>query len=446
MIVIDRRDERPPGAYFMNLLKMPPDPWQIDVLDGKHRRLLLNCCRQSGKSTVVAMLALLEALFRSSSLILVLSKSLRQSSELLRKVAEFHLRLNSPLRDKRTRNELFFKNGSRIVCLPCSEPTIRGFSNVHMIIIDEAARVPTDLYQAVRPMTAVSNEGRIICLSTPFGKRGFFYDCWSRHDEWTKIEIPATQISRISEKFLAEERRAQSKSWFRQEYLCSFEALEGVVYPDFANCVVHIGGSKAAANLHPVVPAGRKVGGMDWGFRNPFAAIWGILDRDDVLWITGEHYEHERPLSYLIQKIPRDVSWYADPSGTAEIIEMVEANFIVNPGRNPVRLGIGAVKARLENGTLRVVAGACPNLLREAELYRYGDDAESRRAEKPLDNNDHALDALRYLIATIDQHKLGRKPKIAGAAQGATTQRPGERKWLSLYNEALWTTVWTCGR
>jgi hypothetical protein len=207
--------------------------------------------------------------------------------------------------------------------------------------------------------------------------------------------------------------------------------------------VVHIGGAKATGNQHPVVPAGRKVGGLDWGFRNPFAAVWGVLDRDNVLWITGEHYEHERPLSYHIRKIPRDVTWYADPSGTAEINELIGADFTVRHGRNAVRLGIGAVKARLENGTLRVVAGACPNLLREAELHRYGPDADSRRSETPLDNNDHALDALRYLIASIDEGNLRRKPKAPGAT---TPENQPKKKWLSLYNEALWTTVWVGSR
>ena len=88
--------------YRVNYRPMAADPWQIDVLDGKHRRLLLNCCRQSGKSTAVAMLALLEACFLSDSLILLLSPSLRQSSELLRKVDRFHVMLGSPLRGKRT--------------------------------------------------------------------------------------------------------------------------------------------------------------------------------------------------------------------------------------------------------------------------------------------------------------------------------------------------------
>jgi hypothetical protein len=142
-------------------------------------------------------------------------------------------------------------------------------------VIDEAARVPEDLHRAVRPMLAVSG-GRLICLSTPYGKRGFFYDAWANSgDDWARIEIPASRISRISSAFLAQERRAMGESWFRQEYHCSFEALEGLVYPDFARCVVP----------GPAPTSGKRVGGIDFGFRNPFAAIWGILDREGILWI-----------------------------------------------------------------------------------------------------------------------------------------------------------------
>ena len=122
---------------------------------------------------------------------------------------------------------------------------------------------------------------------------------------------------------------------------------------------------------------------------------------------------------------------------------MIGADFTVRKGRNAMRLGIQAVAARLENGTLHVVAGACPNLLREAGLYRYATEADSRRGESPLNHDDHAMDALRYLIATIDERKLGRRRWFCGGAAG---EKPKERKWLSLYNEALWTPVWRVWR
>ncbi|MGA7075641.1 MAG: hypothetical protein WBZ42_03715, partial [Halobacteriota archaeon] len=94
-------------------------------------------------------------------------------------------------------------------------------SGVSLLVIDEAAQVNDDLYYSVRPMLAVS-QGRIILLSTPFGKRGFFFKEWSEGEAWKKIKITAHECTRISSEFLEEERLALGDWWFRQEYLCIF--------------------------------------------------------------------------------------------------------------------------------------------------------------------------------------------------------------------------------
>jgi hypothetical protein len=439
---------RPPAVNMMRGLGLPPDPWQIQVLEGDHRRLLLNCSRQAGKSTVVAVLSLAEALFYPGALVLLLSRSLRQSTELFRTVAEFHRRFGSPLRESQTAHELCLKHHSRIISLPCEPDTVRGFARVHMLVIDEAARVPDDLYRTVRPMLAVSN-GRLICLSTPHGRRGFFYDAWmAPGDAWTRIQVPARDIPRITPEFLAEERRELGDSYFRQEYECSFQALEGLVYPGFDNCVLPhpsvpsaLWGNRARGTC----PPGTKVGGIDFGYRNPFAAVWGVLDRDDVLWLEGEHYCRERPLSYHTAHIPRDVMWYADPSGAADISELRCAGFKVRQGNNAIHLGVAAVNARLADGRLRILEGACPNLLMEAALYRYDSDSKSHRGETPVDEYNHALGALRYLVSRLDARKMARRRSAPSASpQGTETPpapNPNKRPWLSIYNEALWTRL-----
>jgi hypothetical protein len=278
-------------------------------------------------------------------------------------------------------------------------------------------------------MLAVS-AGRLVCLSTPYGKRGFFWDAWAKGGaDWARIEVAADKVPRITPTFLAGERRALGESWFRQEYGCSFEALEGLVYPDFGRCVVH----------GPAPRAGRTVGGIDFGFRNPFAAVWGVLDRESVLWLTGEHYERGRPLSYHAGRLPRDVDWYCDPSGANERCELRLAGFCVREGTNALRPGIAAVSARLESGRLRVVEGRCPNLLAEASLYRYGEEGHDRRGEVPVDEHNHALSALRYLVSKLDARHLARP--LAPGPEGAG-QPPRKRKpWLRLDNEELWTRL-----
>jgi hypothetical protein len=349
---------------------------------------------------------------------------------LLRIVVGFYRRLEKPMVERLNQEELQLKNQSRIVSLPCREETIRGYSRVTLLIIDEAARVPDLLYRAVRPMLAVS-QGQLICLSTPFGRRGFFYEAWSHGGaDWKRIEVPAQQIPRIPLAYLEEERRCLGESWFRQEYCCSFEAVEGLVYPDFARCVVP----------GPAPDSVSRYGGIDFGFRNPFAAVWGVLDRDEVLWLTSEHYARARPLHYHAHYLPREVFWFADPSGAQERCELIRAGLRIRAGNNKIRLGIMAVTARLETGTLRIVEGCCPNLLHEASLYRYNDNPVERGGEVPVDEHNHALAALRYLVASLDQSRLVRLPSIPLApAEGRTGE--AEDPWSFWDDGEHWSSI-----
>src|SRR5918999_833575 len=164
---------------FARSLGLEPDPWQEDLLRSTSDRVLLNCCRQSGKSTMSGIIALHRALFHPGSLILCLAPALRQSQELFGKVAGFYRILDRPVSPTAERKlSLELENRSRIITLPGTEKTIRGFSGATLLIVDEAARVDDALYYAVRPMLAVSG-GSLMMLSTPFGKRGAFFKEWT---------------------------------------------------------------------------------------------------------------------------------------------------------------------------------------------------------------------------------------------------------------------------
>src|SRR5262249_2479443 len=141
-------------TYVVTGAGLTPDPWQAQVIrTGWHRALLL-CSRQVGKSQTAAALALLTVLREPGALVLLLSPTLRQSLELFRKVAELWRALGRPVPAKRRENatRLELANGSRIESLPGTEATVRSFSAVRLLVIDEAARVADDLYRAVRPM------------------------------------------------------------------------------------------------------------------------------------------------------------------------------------------------------------------------------------------------------------------------------------------------------
>lgn len=215
-----------PHLWAQHHFGLTLDPAQRAILASPSNRILVNCSRQWGKSTTAALCALRFATHHPSSTTIITSPSLRQSGELLYKVATFARQMQMPTRsDGINRLSLQFPNRSRIVALPGNEHTTRGFSQVGLLIVDEASRVLDSNYLAARPFLATTN-GTLMLLSTPNGRRGFFYREWVGAGSWTRIEVPATACPRISPEFLADERRSLPEALFRQEYLCEFSGTQ----------------------------------------------------------------------------------------------------------------------------------------------------------------------------------------------------------------------------
>ena len=226
-------------------------------------------------------------------------------------------------------------------------------------IKDEAARIPDDLNRAGTPMLAVS-KGQEIDLSTPFGQRGYFWrDCTDPGCSASKHRVTWRDCPRHTADFIAEEERRNGRAWVAQEYECSFESLSGLVYPDFDGwCGIDLDG--------PCV--GRPVGGLDFGFRDPFAAVWGYYDpHDDCLVIRGERDERERGLHEHAAALPPGVEWEADPSQPQQILELRRGGFVVRKAFNKIEPGVAAVRSRVERGKLKVIRRRCPNLIAEAQ-------------------------------------------------------------------------------
>jgi hypothetical protein len=218
-------------AVFCRQAGIVPDDWQAEVLRSTAPRILLNCSRQSGKSTAVAALAAWTAIYCHGALTLIVSPTERQSKELFRKTLAVYRALGRPVPpESETALTLELENTSRVVALPGKEGSIRSYSGVKLLLIDEASRVPDETYMAVRPMLAVSG-GRLIALSTPFGSRGWWHAEWMGEErDWQRWRVPATECPRISPEFLADERRKMGTWWFDQEYETEFRDAQDAVF------------------------------------------------------------------------------------------------------------------------------------------------------------------------------------------------------------------------
>ena len=169
------------------------------------------------------MCALNAVIYQAPATVVLISPSLRQSVELFRTFHAMYQRLpGRPAAQYETLQRLELDNGSRVISLarqreaPCAASPV-----VDLIVIDEAARVDDDLLAATRPMLAVSN-GTLFALTTPAGKRGWFYEQWLHGVGWQRISIKSTDARGSRAEFLDQEREQLGPLIFAQEYLCEF--------------------------------------------------------------------------------------------------------------------------------------------------------------------------------------------------------------------------------
>jgi hypothetical protein len=206
------------------------DAWQRDLIRSTAQRIILLASRQVGKTTVTGLIGVSTAISKTGALVLILSPSQRQSQEMFRTVLAMLKQIkNAPeiIAESALRCEL--SNHSRICALPSSESTVRGFSSVDLLICDEAARIPDELFTATKPMLAVSN-GRMILLSTPAGRRGTYFDTWHAENDWLKVKVAATDCPRISREFLDAELRELGQKQFESEYGLTFHNTDEAMF------------------------------------------------------------------------------------------------------------------------------------------------------------------------------------------------------------------------
>ena len=211
-----------PVLFARERLGFDPDDWQQQLLGSRSHGVICNCSRQVGKSTTTAAMALHQALF-DPGLILLISPSMRQTRELFGKVSEFLKRLQ-PVQElvEDNRMSCTLANGSRIVSLPGDSGTVRGFSAPKLIVEDEAAWCGDDIFEAVRPMLAVS-QGRHILLSSPNGPRGHFFKLWTEGGPaWDRFSVTIHDCPRIPSAWIEQEQARTPPHRWAAEYECSF--------------------------------------------------------------------------------------------------------------------------------------------------------------------------------------------------------------------------------
>jgi hypothetical protein len=216
---------------------------------------------------------------------------------------------------------------------------------------------------------------------------------------------------------IAKKGRVSLETW-ETEMLCARPQRTEAVFPEF-DVKLHVVDGEAPRG-------GKWLAGIDFGMRAPTAVLWACLDDDGTLWIVDERYvagcvleEHALAMRSGLARRgffgwpePRWVA--ADPAGNArnlhtgisDVSVLKRAGFAVKTPAGAVQRGLTRIKARLRPAATPgqprlLVHRRCENLVRSMTEYRYKPGDLS--AEEPLkDGSDHAVDALRYLVMSLE--------------------------------------------
>jgi len=282
---------------------------------------------------------------------------------------------------------------------------LRGL-NLNWAYLDEAAQMVQKMWHIVIGRLRVGAPSAWI-TTTPAGYN-WVYRQWveSNDPAYEMIHAPTGDNTFLMPEYLADLRSAYVGEFARQEIEGDFVAFEGLVYPNFRR------------DLHckdlEIKAGWTWARSIDYGYTNPFVCLWGAIDEDKRLYIVDEHYRSKMLIREHAMAIRHRIGNYAftvADHDAQDNAEMAACNVMTRPAQKDILVGIQKVMARFEpagDGRPRLfISPRCGNLLRELGMYRWTQTKEGRNdKEEPVKENDHAMDALRYMVMEFDNERI----------------------------------------
>lgn len=420
--------------------------WQTTVFEDNHRFRVVCAGRRSGKSSLARLIVLTWAA-QTQGVYWIVSPTYRQSKQIHWRELQQEVP-NGWIKDK-NESELSVTlfNGSIIELKGAENPDgLRGVK-LRGLVIDEIASIRNWdwLWSEVLRPTLTDYQAPALFISTPKGYNHFHslyiqgqetgestgpnndYRSW-RFTSYDNPFIPKEEIDNA--------KKELSEDTFYQEYMADFRKYTGLVYKDFQR------------EVHVIEPfdlpeAWMVYRGIDFGSTNPTACLWVAIDSDENFYVIDEHYRTGETIDTHAGLInsnrytKRVVSTFGDPSGAQWINEFAQRGIYITPADKEtgtnfnswVRFGIEKVSERLKivpghyvqsteksfresgqglppRGSPRLfVFNSCINVIKEFETYRWKEKSVTQaqdlnEPDVPEKANDHAMDALRYVIVS----------------------------------------------
>lgn len=301
-----------------------------------------------------------------------------------------------------SRNKYLLPNGlGTIYFLSADNPQGLEGGQFDFCWADEGGQLKFDAWIALQGRLGQKQAPALI-TTTPYGLNWLhkkFFNMWRAGDkdyavfQWASKENPAYPKEEYDRA-----KRSMSKTRAAQRYDGLFVRMEGLVYQEFDQSLCD------PFRINQIT--GRRFGGIDFGWNNPFAAFVGVLDSDDVLWVGYERYKRFTRLAHHAQALPKDTLYAADPSRPDSIKELRTAGLSVMPAQNDILVGIDAVTSRILTDRLKI-SRDLRAVIAESEEYHFPEKEDEIIGDKPVDEFNHAMDALRYLVMLVDRRRIG---------------------------------------
>jgi len=293
---------------------------------------------------------------------------------------------------RKTENQLVIpSSGHEILFRSLDNPeTLRG-PNLDYVWVDEGSLVEREAWNVVKGRVRVGSHPQAWVTCTPKG-RNWVWEEWERdaNPDHPLYRVRTDENPELPTGFV--DSLGYAGAFREQEIGGEFVAFEGVVYPAFSR----------PRHVRQVECDGwRPVIGMDVGTRNPTAILLAFVAGDGRIHVASEVYRRNMSASDILAAIREQAeahlaeAVYVDPSAAGYIRDLEREGFPAVKADNNVIEGIGRVTTALEEGL--TIDPSCVNLIAELESYAYPDGAKAG-ADKPVKQNDHAADALRYLV------------------------------------------------
>ncbi|MBK9284987.1 MAG: hypothetical protein IPM51_11830 [Sphingobacteriaceae bacterium] len=274
---------------------------------------------------------------------------------------------------------------------------------------DEAGQFKYNVWIAIQGRTGLKRSP-ILLTTTPYGKNWLYHHFYKAYKEgnpdYYVVQWPSNANPAYSTEEYERAKSVMSGELGTMRYDGEFSGIAGLVYRDIGNCFTTLSPSELSTLLSK---PGTFHGGIDFGWNDPFCALSGFLEKErDILWVWFERYKSKTPIEVHADKLPkfvdRSIKWYCDHN--PELIQKLKrGGHLVAKAEKNILAGINAVNHRIYTDRLKIVSNRCKAVVAESEMYKYPDEEDKMGGDVPIDDFNHAMDALRYMIMGIDRKR-----------------------------------------